>query len=283
MLLKILLLVISILVTVCLYIYCKPSPIQALYKAETARILKTSDLQPKILREADIATLPEPVRRYLHFCGMIGKPIPANCRMRYSNAKIKLRPDKDFMQITYEQYNSVMPPARIAFIDASFLGMPFQGRDLYREGKGNMKGMLLKSFTLFDVKNEEINHSGLVTFLSEALFLPSVCLQPYITWEQIDDSHVLARIDDNGITVQGVFTISDKGEMISFDTGDRYMDDGNGVPVKYPWRAAVGEYRDYNGRKIPGSVTAEWKLPAGRLIYFSGNLESIDYDCSNTK
>ena len=66
--------------------------------------------------------------------------------------------DVDFMQdrtgpalkIDYTQYNFVSEPSRMALIDSSMFGVPFEGYDYYQNGIRGMKGVIAKGITLFN-------------------------------------------------------------------------------------------------------------------------------------
>ena len=100
-------------------------------------------------------------------------------------------------------------------------GVPFQGYDYYMDGKGGMKGVLAKLFTLFDQTGPEMDKACLITYLAEAFFLPEAFLKDFITFKQIDEHTVEATITNKGVTASGVFHFNDSYEMTSFTTNDR--------------------------------------------------------------
>ena len=119
------------------------------------------------------------------------------------------------MKINYVQYNFVTEPNRIAYIDSSMYGIPFEGLDLYVDGAGSMKGVIAKLFTLFHQTGKTMDQSSQVTFLAESLLIPSAALQDYIFWEPIDDSQAKATMTYYGMAVSGVFKFNVQGEMLS--------------------------------------------------------------------
>jgi len=109
----------------------------------------------------------------------------------------------------------VTEPNRIAYIDSSMYGIPFEGLDLYVDGAGSMKGVIAKLFTLFHQTGKTMDQSSQVTFLAESLLIPSAALQDYIFWEPIDDSQAKATMTYYGMAVSGVFKFNVQGEMLS--------------------------------------------------------------------
>jgi hypothetical protein len=62
--------------------------------------------------------------------------------------------------------------------------IPFEGRDKFLDGKGNMIGRLAKIKTVFDVTGAEMDVSAAVTYLSESLIVPACALQKYRGWKE---------------------------------------------------------------------------------------------------
>jgi len=222
-----------------------------------------------VFREEDIAGLPAPVQKYYRYCGYIGTAKMSYITITYHDVDFifdKNRP----LKIDYVQYNFVKEPDRIAYIDSSMYGIPFEGLDSYVDGAGSMKGVIAKLFTLFHQTGENMDKSSLVTFLSESLLIPSAALQDYIVWEAIDDSHVKATISYYGISAAGVFTFNDQGEMLSFTTEDREASSTDGTSEKVKWSVVCGDYKETNGIKKPTLFQAVWHYNDGDLVYFNG-------------
>jgi len=178
----------------------------------------------------------------------------------------------------YTQYNFVDKPARAAYIDSSIYGVPFEGVDIYSDGIGEMKGVVAKTITLFDQKGTDMNQSSLVNCLAESLMMPSIALQDYIKWEEVDDYHAKATITYYGISVSGIFTFNESGEMMYFETNDRYIVETNGDSKLVKWTASCENYKDNNGILQPASLKAAWNYPNGEeFVYFKGDDIKIEY------
>lgn len=243
-------------------------------------VSKTADimqLNNDRFTETDIRNLPLPVQKYFRTCGFIGKPKMSYMMATHKNVDFITEANKPIMKIEYTQVNFVKEPVRYAFIDTSMYGIPFQGFDSYSDGIASMKGVLAKSFTLFNQQGEDMNKACLVTVLSECLLTPNIALQEYIKWEKIDNTHARAIISYYGITASGLFTFAENGEMISFTTNDRMAVDFNGNSVQVPWSAVCENYLKVNGIKVPSSLKAIWHYQEGDQIYFNGNNVEIEY------
>src|SRR5512142_2774652 len=59
-----------------------------------------------VVTEGMLADLPEPVRRYLRYGGVVGKPFPGAVRLR-QKGKIRLAPGQPWIPLDAEEYYSV--------------------------------------------------------------------------------------------------------------------------------------------------------------------------------
>lgn len=231
------------------------------------------------LSELDILQLPNTVQRYFRNCGYVGRDKIYKARIVWEDVYMKLDKTKSWTKLHCYQYNSVAEPTRIVYMKSKIAGLfSFEGRDKFQHGKGNMLIKLLKLFTIANVKGKEMDESALVTVLAETLFVPGYALQDYVTWEAINDSTANATLAFNDLKVSGIFHFNDLGEMISFDTGDRYFGQKAGGFSKVRWSALVGDYLEKNGIKHPSKVKTVWHFDDGDFEYFKGRINSIEFN-----
>lgn len=230
-----------------------------------------------VFSEEDIKNLPTPLQKYFRNSGLIGKKKMSYMNIKFEDVMFSLGKDKGNVKIYYEQYNFTDKPNRIAFIDTKMYGIPFQGLDSYVDGVGSMKGVLGKLITLFDQRGESMDKASLVTYLAECFILPTVALQDFITWEEIDDLHVKATIKYYGISASGIFTFNDSGEMLSFYTEDREATSMDGKVEKVPWTVYCSNYKVINGIKQPTKLQAIWNYEDKDLLYFDADNFVIQY------
>lgn len=122
-----------------------------------------------------------------------------------------------------------------------------------------------------------MDQASLVTFLSEALLLPSAALQSYVTWKPIDDLHAEATISRYGSTASGIFSFRENGECISFTTDDRTAIGMDGSKQNVRWTAYMDNYRIFNGLRQPTRLRAVWHYDEGDLVYFDSDNLHIEY------
>ena len=145
-----------------------------------------------------------------------------------------------------------------------------------------MKGVIAKLFTLFHQTGDEMDRACLATFLAESMFVPTVLLQDYIKFEEVNDLQVRATISYYGQTVSGIFTFNEDHEMVSFTTDDRAVVDTDGTVEYVPWSALCSNYKvDDDEIRKPTLFQAVWNYPDGDFVYFDGKINEISYDTSS--
>ncbi|MBC8586243.1 hypothetical protein H8705_11690 [Oscillospiraceae bacterium NSJ-64] len=256
------------------------SPVKRDFKNDVAVLKDSNQLveNDKLFKCEDFSHLPLAIQRYIESSGYIGMPKMNYMKMEYHNVDFMQGKNGPALKIDYTQYNFVAAPCRMALIDSSMFGVPFEGYDYYQNGIGGMKGVIAKGITLFDQKGADMDKACLATFLAESMFAPSILLQDYITFEEISDYKVKATITFAGQTASGIFTFNEQYEMISFTTNDRAVTNGDGTMEYIPWSAVCGEYQfSETGMKYPTKFQAVWHYPDGDFIYFDGKISSVIY------
>ncbi|MBZ9607264.1 hypothetical protein G9F73_005420 [Clostridium estertheticum] len=253
------------------------SPIKSNFSKLTNYQIANMKTQNGIFTTEDISKLPSPVQKYFKYCGYIGTPKMSNMKAYYYDVDFVLL-GKPKLKIKYTHYNFVDKPERIALVDTSMFGIPFEGIDKYQDGIGSMKGVIGKAITLFNEKGEGMDKSCLVTYLAEGLLMPNSFLQDFINWEEIDENHAKATITYYGISASGIFAFDDNGAITSFTTDDRSYSDVNGNIQKVKWSAVCEEYKDMNGIKHPTTLKAIWHLETGDFIYFDSRNIAVKYN-----
>lgn len=270
----------SLLLVISIFIFFKIpySKLKKDFNNVSSELIKKSVSNNEVFTEEDIKDLPSPVKRYFEYCGFIGTEKMSYMKATFKDVTFKTGKDKPSIKIDYTQYNFVNMPDRIAFIDSSMFGIPFQGFDSYLNGIGNMKGVIAKFYTMFDQTGDDMDMASLVTYLAECFIVPTVVLQDYITWEAIDDNHAKATISYYDISASGIFTFKENGEMVSFTTNDRIATETDGTTKKVKWTAICSDYKESKGIKKPTIFKAIWHYSDGDQVYFNSEQIIIEYD-----
>lgn len=231
-------------------------------------IISKTDKETGVITEDDITGLPNPVQNYFRYCGFIGIPKMTYSKIVYHDVDFVFGEKK--LKIDYMQYNFTGAPTRIAYIDSSMYGIPFEGLDAYVNGHGSMKGVIAKLHTLFNQTGEIMDKASLVTYLSECLLIPSVAFQKCIVWQEIDDMNAKATISYYGDTASGIFTFDEENETVTFTTDDRSLIATDGTVEKVSWSTVTSDYQEKDGVKKPTAFKAIWNYDGGDLVYFDG-------------
>lgn len=253
------------------------SSLKKIYLAEINELLSDSIITNiEYYSKSDFSCLPEPIQKYFKYCGYVGKEKINNIQIDYDNAFIKMSPEKKWIKIKYYQVNFTEKSTRLVYITSRIFGLfPFEGRDKYQNGKGNMMIKLLKLFTVADAKGKEMDESALVTLLSDVLFMPNLAIQEKIEWNSIDSNSVKAKFEDKGNEVSGIFYFNNNHEFIRFTTDDRFYMLKDGSYKNLKWSIEFNNYSDINGVKIPTDVKVIWHMDSGDFEYFKAKVVGI--------
>ncbi len=258
------------------------SPVKKQFQNDVDSLVENNKLldENEVFTKEDFADFPLSIQKYIEHCGYIGTPKMSYLKMGYQDVDFVQGRNGAKLKIDYTQYNFVKEPCRIALIDSSMFGVPFEGYDYYKSGTGGMKGVIAKAITLFDQTGADMDKACLATFLAESMFAPSILLQDYITFEEISDFEVQATITYGGQTASGVFTFNEQYEMLSFTTNDRAATGTDGSMEYIPWSALCNDYKvSENGIKYPTKFQAVWNYPDEDFIYFNGVISGVSYGC----
>lgn len=256
------------------------SPVKKQFQNDITALLAENQLSVdnELFTEKDFSHLPTTIQRYIENCGYIGTQKMSYLKMEYHNVDFLQGKDRPTLKIDYMQYNFINEPCRMALIDSSMFGVPFEGYDYYQNGTGGMKGMIAKAITLFNQTGADMDKACRATFLTESLFAPAILLQDYITFEEISDFEVQATISYKGQRTSGIFTFNEQYEMISFTTNDRAVAGTDGSMEYVPWSAICNDYQlSPNGIKYPTKFQAVWNYPDGDFVYFDGVISEVSY------
>jgi hypothetical protein len=230
----------------------------------------------QVFTDGLVSGLPGPLKRYLGACGYMNTSIPRNADIFWSESAIKLSPDKEWGRLKTVQFNSVDPIGRVAYM--KFIKMPVAGRDLYRDGYGEMKGKLLGIFRIIFDNGRETAQSVLITTFCEFLLIPGYLLSKNVTWEEVDTKTVLGTLSEHGMKVEAIFRFNDEGLLTSVETGDRYYSEGKGAHKKVRFSALIDSYKRQGAILIPEKMRAVWHLPEGDYEYFRGTIDRVTYN-----
>ena len=239
------------------------------FQRDVQRHIEQSTMQAGVFTEEDIAHLPEAVQNHFRAAGMIGQPIMSRVSIHVPSAHITQSRDSTPLVLDYSFYLFGHSPVRLAYMNTSMFGIPFEGFDSFQYGEGFMRGVIAKVFTLFHQTGPEMDKGQLLTYLAEVFFIPSAIFSDYISWEAIDANHVRATITYGELSGSGIFTFDENGFAQSFRTAERARIKTDGS-IDFPEWSGVfeGWIQGESGIYLPSNFKAIWHEPEGDLIYF---------------
>lgn len=267
--------------TIMIWFHIPYSPIKHEFNKDVHILIEknSSKNSNEVFTKNDFSNLPIAIQKYIEKSGYLGTQKMSYLKMEYYDVNFMQGKDSPPLKIDYTQYNFVNEPNRLALIDSSMFGVPFEGYDYYKNGKGGMKGVIAKAITLFHQKGTNLDKASLVTFLAESLFAPTILTQNYIEFEQLTDFKVKAKIIYDGQTASGIFTFNKDYELTSFTTNDRAVVGTDGTINYVPWTAICSQYKiAKNGINYPTKFQAVWNYPESNFVYFDGIISKISYD-----
>ena len=236
-------------------------------------------LQPgaEPLAAADIAGLPDPVRRYIERSGAVGVPRPQNMRV-VMDAAMYRKPGQAPMRARSVQYSFFGPPTRLFLMEARMFGLPVRALHVYRQGAATFTVRVASAVNMVDLSGEQISAAETVTVLNDiCLMAPGALVDPRLTWHAVDDLTAEVTFTNGQHVVSAMLSFNDRGELVDFWSDDR-PDSSSGDFVPMRWSTPVSEYQDTAGRHLMLRGSTVYHRPDGPFTYGEFTLRSIEYD-----
>lgn len=243
---------------------------------EVEELFNNVEHKGEIVTEENLEQLPENVQNWLRYSQVVGKEKITAVRLK-QRADMRLEKDKPWMSVQAQQYFTSESPGFIWKANIKMAPLVhISGRDKYQDGKGNMLIKMLSVFTVADSHGEEIDQGTLLRYLAETIWFPSVALNEYITWEEIDTYNAKATMTYGDITASGIFTFNKEGQVINFEA-ERYGE-FDGETRLETWSIPIHDYKEFEGIRIPTKGDVTWKLDTGDFNWFNFEITEIEYN-----
>jgi hypothetical protein len=246
------------------------------YKNEVkAGLEQTTNISDTMLSIEDIKKLPLPVQKYIQYTGSIDKPKVRNFRIDFSG-KIRSHEEKEWMELTSEQYNFMPIPTRLFFLDATKKQLPVSGFHSYKNGEAFMDIRLLSIFKVQYMDGKEMGISETVTFFNDICCMaPAALIDDRIQWIETEGNKVRASFTNYCMTVSAWLFFNEKGELVNFTSEDRYAASEDGTSSKLKWSTPLRDYKLINGYKLASYAEAIYTYPDGDFTYATFSLKNI--------
>lgn len=239
-------------------------------------VVKTGE----VCTQEEIDKLPEALRRHCEYIGLAGSKKNNVVNVVFHNTKFVFDSNKGtILNMDYDLWLFYDKPFRSAFCKSSMFGIPFDGIDYCTDDKiGGMKGILGKAVEIFDINNEQMYKAGLISLLAEGAGVnPCIFLSDYVTYEEIDSTHVKATITYNSVEGTGIFTFDEQEKLLEFESDERQVEEVNGIMTPIGWKAKYADYKDKDGILIPGNIQAIKVYQDKEVVYFNSKDMDVIY------
>lgn len=227
-----------------------------------------------VISEADLAGLPEPVRRWLGWAGVVGTRRPAVVRLT-QEGRFRQGEGRAWMPFTAEEVYTVDPPGFVWSTTMRFApGVPILGRDRYAEGRGDIEMRLLGLVPVAEASGEELDRGALLRYLNETMWFPAAVLGPEITWEAADANSAVATMGYGGITASATFVFDDQGRPVDMVAARHDLARGR----LETWSTPITAYGEFAGVRIPVAGQGIWRYEGGDFAYIELRVTGVAYD-----
>lgn len=243
-------------------------------KDVTAGIERALRLEPALITEANLAHLPEPVRRYLIYVGVVGQPKVVSMKAVFK-AEMRSK-SQDWFTLEVEQHNFFDQKERFFFLRAKVKGLPTIGYHKYTRGEASMRIKLLGLIPVVSVDGDSLFTAETVTFFNDMCFLaPATLIDKRIKWQEIDSSTVRATFSNLSTSIEAVLHFNQEGQLIKFVSDDRY--DVN-EKQRFRFSTPLSQFKKMSGYMLPTYGEAIWHYPEGPFAYGKYTLKQITYN-----
>lgn len=232
-----------------------------------------------VLTEADLAALPEPVRRYVRRSGALGQPRPRSFRATWTG-RIRSSATAPWMAFTAEQVNRLDLPQRHFLMNATMKGLPVAVLHAFDERGATMRVRLLSVAPMVDARGDELTRAETVTLFNDLCILaPGALASPLIAWEPIDGHQARAVFSLRGHTIRAELQFNDAGELVDFSSDDRLAGSPDGRTfTSLHWTTPLRNYAQVGPVRVATHGEAVWHPSSGAYAYGEFELTSLAYN-----
>lgn len=220
-----------------------------------------------------VAELPTLVRRYVE------RNFPARCsvpeRALFGQAgEMQLEPGR-WLRFTAEQEASTRHVEfswRARFPIAPLVALHVG--DWYRAGNGALEVKLF-GLPLKRSRGSDVAKGEAMRYLAELPWVPyAFVANRELEWRELDDQTVEVSATVAGARASICLHFDATGDIVGASAQDRPRAVGNrSLPT--PFAGEFGDYKAFNGVRVPTTAEVRWELDDGPFIYFRGRVTSF--------
>jgi hypothetical protein len=232
-----------------------------------------------LLTEADLAPLPDVVRRYIRMSGAVGQPRVQNFRA-VMHGGIRSGPDAKWMPFTAEQYSFYDEPTRLFLMDATMFRLPVQAFHRFVGPSATMRVKVAALLSMVDAKGPQMDEAETITLFNDlCVFAPAMLVDRHIAWRVLDVRRAEATYALGRYTIRAELVFNERDELADFVADGRGALSSDGATLtKMRWSTPVGNYRAFGAHRLMSRGEGIWHAAAGPYSYVRLELDSIEYN-----
>jgi uncharacterized protein DUF6544 len=165
---------------------------------------------------------------------------------------------------------------RVEFVwRANFRAAPLVSikvRDWYHADLGGLEGRLWGVFPIVRASGAAVGRAAAMRYLAELAWAPqALVLNSALEWRDVDQSTVEVATLVGRERVAVLLRFDSAGDIVAASAEARPRVVGKRV-IDTPWSGAFGNYREFDGVRLPSSAEVWWLLPNGPFTYFRGTV-----------
>ncbi len=245
------------------------------YKKDVAEgLARTNALENPLLTEADLAHLPAPVQKYLHYVGVVNKPKVRNVKIEFEGQMREK--GKNWFPFNSSQYNFFDLPTRLFFMKAKMFGVTVPGYHAYKNNTARMDIRLFGLYHIVNIQGKTLFQAETVTLFNDmCLAAPATLIDDRIKWTPLNSLSAKAIFTNQDVTISATLHFNEQGQLINFISDDRIA---VADMKNYRFSTPVKNYKNINGYNLGHYGEAVWHYPDGEFVYGQFNVKNILYN-----
>jgi len=233
-----------------------------------------------LVTDADLASLPEPVRRYLRLTRTLGQPRVRSYHVRFTG-RIRSAPEARWMPFEAEQQSFADEPTRLFLMRARMFGVPLEAFHRLIDGHATMRVTVAGVVPLVNASGDDMDRAETVTLFNDMCILaPGALVGPGIAWESLDTSTARARFTHRGHTITATLFFDADGRLVNFESDDRASRSSGERFAHARFSTPLRDYRDFGPLHLAGYGETRWHLPEEEFTY--GEFTMLDVAANGT-
>jgi hypothetical protein len=164
---------------------------------------------------------------------------------------------------------------------ATFHAAPFVSLrvcDWYRAGAAGLDVRLWRLLRLVHARGPQFARGEAIRYLVELPLAPqAMALNRELEWRAVDESTVEVATLAGGARVVALLHFGASGDIAAASAEARPRMVGKQI-VDTPFRGVYGDYRQFDGVRLPSTAEVSWLLPEGPFTYFRGQVTEWSVD-----